>query len=1466
VLVDGTPLTVISTSKRVPVSIEVRVEPLDPVRQDIGLMRPEAFEWPVHLDMPPHGPGQIRASTGFARFRVPPADAQLGLLLDSGSLSLVRDPERRILTKVSFDAAPVFEDAFTGAIDREHARCVAGFDLHELDLDDLARLDTAEKPEFELNPMTWERARRVARIERVSAETARLMPDVNHDWQGWQAHYPSETWRLENRASGRTGQSVPRRAPWYSAAESTIGFARRVPRLRLFPTASEAAVADLLSHGQPNLLAVSIIWSGPDNSKELAEKLNAGSVLEWTALGFGAAKPPSFLDLNATTAGRTLEIRPTAGFLSPAQLRAALLGICCRVVSDLAGKLVDALADGDKLVCMLTVSAWNKMPTPDGKPMSTVVQPVTLPSPLHPVLEETIGELEYSASNGGLYRRYVVSVQPVQPVEATTMADFLAHTSPEADPYGWAALQQLGLARTVRLYDRDLDRFLSPEELLTRVHHVFEQTASRYVRIYADADVVGKPFVDVLLRPGQDRVAGPFDAVLAGAGEEIEHDSLILDDAGLSIAQLSLRPFPVPVRSYYRLDMCWEPANWPQKLLDVDPDPLKPKQSGIRSLMGYELEFTAVGQPCELSNMVNGELTELLLGQPGLGQPVRLQLQNWKKGEINKLESTPDLQFFLRAAVSGGFQHPTIRLLARVRTSITTEGGELIVREERYLLEDLKKLIEKRDTSKKDFPSRGLVGKDGQKFEFVAVTSPGDRDLSNKRLFDSPYERFKALKPDQWGDELQLLNDCDGAFRHLRTNLRFAAPGLVWPADATTDQFKDLAATYVPWSQRFLAHGAGLAQVGDAMNFALAAPIKANPLNLAADAHGQISLSFLHADRWAHARVYAVRPTPRYQNLALGAGYYAEQSESEQLVTEGLILRKEKEPPVLKRALGYAVAVSPRTERIEPPVILGSRLVDSGQWELVVARHGEEALAFSNRPLFARLGTEGTALSFVREYRDPDWPDRLNKAITDNSPPTANLYPERIAALPVAATDAAPAIDGPDLGTLAHIHPSLWKGADVWRIGQLPAHYRVTALAVARAGLVVSRVVTSVQDATPRRPLNPLFRNGSTDEPEDAVAVPKPVLHIKRNEAGKAEIRIEELRLVSHADLSLTDAVDWFQGGVDDIAWWPDPNVRYTLLRRGSLGAGRRFEDEDADINLVANPMGVPATEEPQPVVVRCRGTRFLPAAADQTVGGHDGRVRVDHSVQGGRRYFTLGFGLARVQDVAALERQRIGLPAAQDDVTIKFNEKATAFAKIANQVTLDVGPFIGAPNTRDEAQAWLIEQGGLIRTRVAALRSTVEPVLLPACDCLDAIAAAMLAEAEGLPTANYKPELARVERRRSVDIELPPTPLEPLTKNATFPFEATARAQVLTLHDLPAGGEADAAYESGHEAARRNGGRLWAACHERLLGAGSTLAIRAVDTRNAIEKTADGWQAPGEMETEIVLPDWAKWGSGETT
>ena len=91
--------------------------------------------------------------------------------------------------------------------------------------------------------------------------------------------------------------------------------------------------------------------------------------------------------------------------------------------------------------------------------------------------------------------------------------------------------------------------------------------------------------------------------------------------------------------------------------------------------------------------------------------------------------------------------------------------------------------------------------------------------------------------------------------------------------------------------------------------------------------------------------------------------------------------------------------------------------------------------------------------------------------------------------------------------------------------------------------------------------------------------------------------------MVAHADVAEEGAWPWIATDPDqakarrDIAWWPDPDVTYTLLRHGAIGPDDPFEEEDAVVRLVARPD--PSAEQDdndsEPIVLRCRADGCQP-------------------------------------------------------------------------------------------------------------------------------------------------------------------------------------------------------------------------------------------------------------------------------
>ena len=332
------------------------------------------------------------------------------------------------------------------------------------------------------------------------------MPDANNDWQGWQAHYPSESWRLINRGRGNSGQSKPMRAPWYSSAESTLHFPQRVPRIRFLPTAPEGSISELMTGGRPDTLTARLVAPADSPAHKTAGKI--GPTVE-DAL---AACAWSWCDLAPNLNSAQLLFTAANGFcsvdaagpqgtrLTPSLIREALLRFGWIASPDIIKefKASRAALDGLTLVVTGTASIPGKTIT-----TGTSVIPLRFVAFHHPLIEEVVGELEYAVSGGSLYRRYVVTPQPVQPGEAKDLSGFLALTASEKDPYGWAALQYLGLAATLKLYDRNLDAFAMPQELLRRIDTALSATAARYRAAFSN-NVTGQPFVEVLLKPGSD--------------------------------------------------------------------------------------------------------------------------------------------------------------------------------------------------------------------------------------------------------------------------------------------------------------------------------------------------------------------------------------------------------------------------------------------------------------------------------------------------------------------------------------------------------------------------------------------------------------------------------------------------------------------------------------------------------------------------------------------------------------------------------------------------------------------------------------------------------------------------------------------------------------------------------------------------------------------------------------------------
>ncbi|MCK6375931.1 MAG: hypothetical protein L6Q69_17795, partial [Zoogloea sp.] len=688
-------------------------------------------------------------------------------------------------------------------------------------------------------------------------------------------------------------------------------------------------------------------------------------------------------------------------------------------------------------------------------------------------------------------------------------------------------------------------------------------------------------------------------------------------------------------------------------------------------------------------------------------------------------------------------------------------------------------------------------------------------------------------RPASAGAEPVPPGPAHGAFDSLMRYVRIASPAFVPPTD---EALISAMGQYPAWAQRFLDHGAVSSAEANAplkLHLALAAPTKASPWRLAPDAAGCVRLYIPSDDRWAHARAYAIKPLSRYAHLMAAVGVI-KSIEREQLVTPDV----DKAPEI-----GYAVAVMPRTERVEPPVILASEVHDQS-WEVVLARHGEESLAMSNRPLFARLGAPDIVLTQLRSYRWSKWPEELAKVLGLKAKP--ERHPGRVAnhpdPVPASATGMLPA----RLRELALEIPSLWKGADVASFRPVPPHYKLVVLAAARAGIVVSNVVSMVQDDLPRRALRDL--NTLPPAKNQPLA---PSLAIERSSDGKAVYQLEH-RLVSHHDLTPQQARQWNTGGRDDICWWPDPDVSYQLLHE-TTGATIVIE-EVSDTRLVAD-----GADDAAPVVVRARGTRWKAKANPRVAeagSGMDSRrfvLRVEYTpIKDGPADATTTLGLseadlvnARLPNFAAAIKPFGRVLAARKrsfDLARKGDEshgdyenriKGYAAACEALKDRLKKARFETVPLTQDADLAikmlgdWLAANPGTGASWLAEFEQALQQ-----------------GELKGLTddaSLRYVPaglqETAGELHPLRFDDEPSPMPLGP----------------VLLLFDVPADAELDAIVKSGHPLTKHNS-RFWKAVAQRISGGATRLRLKAVDGR-ARPPTDSKLPHPGIAAEDVAWP-----------
>lgn len=1117
------PEPVVYTSEFVTLPIEHVVFRTNAAKDGVAMMRPDALEIAVPMAMPPLGRNQVRARSGLAQYFVPDSKGSLDTLL-AGTVASIPDPQRHVATEIAFEAEPDWADNAAAAV---HASAIAGFDVYELDLDELAPSEDPRDLAMAAEP--WAAAKRIAHVSEVGHDTAALVPDSNANWKAWRSHFPSGTARLADR------QSKGAMLPWYSSRESAAMPPQRFPRIRLLPLAPEQAIADLLQGGAPTRVVAGFSLAPDSPIRETLRPLDDAPLSDAALLQrLPAITKENFRIFSLKSPGTGTSLAEFgASKIDSAAITPAVLGGVASFEPSAAGTAFTAALLRDLLlrlswdpVAADILAAWRRNPlalegltlvligTRDGARTGTSEVALDLSSPIHPMLEEALAELALLREGEQTYRGLTVMPQPALMSPAKEMTGLMAFTPVETDPFGWGALQTLGLARTVRIHDPASDEFLCGGPLVRRVNAVFGQCHARWAKRYGTGDF-GQPFVDICLKPNRDMWLSTFDKPQRYE-EEATGRPFSLDDDSLAFVQIALRPRAVAEWVYGR------------HTVEVPDGPAGPVTIEISSDEPSDVE--------RLSDRQSGSM------DTGL-QPCVFTVDG---GEQSFL-------FRGRAALVGvegtGPAHPRI---------VVKRNGEVV------------------QTETPDVWS-GIGGPD----------DPDSRML---------YERLDDRTPADW--KAAWERDGAPARRALdawRASIRASAPDIAMPK---SEELAVFAASFVPWTRRFLDFGcASSAGPERDLAYSLSAPIDDKPLRLAADADGLIRFQIVRPDRWGSVRAYAVKPIGRYHGLLAGIGLTCEQN------ARGLVYSSKPggwaftDGSFLPAApIGYGVAVSHRTEKIEKPLVLGSNMVEDagGHWaQVVVARHGEEALASANRTMLARLGVPASLTSFGRVYRHPEWPARFAKILPAHPAQGPDIYPERTAAAPL--QPAATLMNGATLGVEVQALPAIANGADIWRIAPQPPHYQLVMALAERAGSVVSDPVVTIHDTMPRRSLagrgDELFGNAH-----------QPYAELARVD-GEVVLRVTH-PLIAYRDVTPERTLDWITGGLDDIAHWPDADIIYGISRRRA-DTGLTEYSEEAEIRLVASLADTAAdTEEDteddttKPIVVRTRGTRFASGVA----------------------------------------------------------------------------------------------------------------------------------------------------------------------------------------------------------------------------------------------------------------------------
>ncbi|MFG1379133.1 hypothetical protein [Xanthobacter autotrophicus] len=509
---------------------------------------------------------------------------------------------------------------------------------------------------------------------------------------------------------------------------------------------------------------------------------------------------------------------------------------------------------------------------------------------------------------------YHVEIAAAPPSAIADPLNWLRANTEEIDPYGWAALERLGLSIVISLRDPFTGLLLPPDVVLDKTQKAITDVNGAVVKEKA-LSLARHLHLDVPLQN-----ARAYRASEGGAG---------LQDAGLAMLQLSLRPLPEPTAE-----------------------------------IAYEVIKFAAGKNDVLKTENDSKIA--------IPHGVLIDIVFVSRGAPD-IEAAHD-EIALHHLIGAGDL-----LLVRRRGSVPAGWSlRVALKNAEYPLED----PPEDGFNPAQEPLAILAGR--------KVDIPLEHSPFGRFSVDPEFWSKQVVQPPPKGDARQahatsltvFLDYLETAFRQLdpktgKTPPLGAAP---WRLDlvSSADTMKAFRADYVSWSGRLFAAG----PIGWAHNTAdplsvrswwtsIAQPKTVEPLRIASDARGRLMLNRLLEEEWAGECAFTVLPVGRYE--ALWRAVRAEDT--------GL---KPSDPIILPPAADSEQCYTsyPRIRQLQPPDLILARTHSApggARYHEIAVVHGERNLA-RNMAMQRKLAFGEIWRSYTRRFAHWEWAETLESS------------------------------------------------------------------------------------------------------------------------------------------------------------------------------------------------------------------------------------------------------------------------------------------------------------------------------------------------------------------------------------------------------------------------------------------------------------------------------------------------------